>query len=428
MKPETTNERRQTKRRQRVFKLFLVLIGLFFGLLAAEICLRVVGYSYPQFYQADESRGYALIPNLQGWYRKEGESFVSVNSDGLRDEEHATEKPADVFRIAIIGDSYSEAMQVPVENAYWRVMKTGLEACGAFGGRRIETINFGVSGYGTTQELVTLREKAWRYSPDMILLAVTTNNDATDNLRHFKKTPIPYYVYRDGELVLDESFRDEKSFRLRNSSSARLGAWLHNRLRFVQAVHQIQVALKYRYNNWRKSGVAVQNQLSTRQQTDANPSPAAPLGDTGIDNLVYRLPTDEHWTEAWRVTEGVLSLMKTEVENHRAKFLVVTLSNGVQVHPNAGTRAEFAKSFGAEDLFYPDRRFKNWGDAENVEVINLAPDLLNYAERNQVFLHGFGADLGYGHWNAEGHRAAGETLADKVCRSPQQAETMKDEQ
>ena len=35
----------------------------------------------------------------------------------------------------------------------------------------------GVSGYGTTQELVTLREKVWRYSPDMVLLAVTTNND-----------------------------------------------------------------------------------------------------------------------------------------------------------------------------------------------------------------------------------------------------------
>ena len=404
-------DKRRVKKKERVFKLLLITCGFILGLLVLEICLRVVGYSYPEFYQPDESRGYALIPNMQGWYRKEGESFVSINSDGLRDDEHALEKPADVFRIAVIGDSYSEAPQVPVENAYWQVLKTRLEACGAFGGRRVETINFGVSGYSTAQELVTLREKVWRYSPDMILLAMTTSNDMTDNLRHFKKTSIPYYVYRDGELVLDNSFHDDKSFRARNSTLTATGKWLHNHLRFVQAIHEIQVSVKYRYNAWRR-GETTQNQTSTQ----ANIKPAPP-GETGIDNQVYRAPPDEFWKEAWRVTEGVLSLMKTEVENHQARFLVVTLSNGIQVNPDAATREGFAKGVGADDLFYPDRRIKSWGDANNVEVINLAPDLLQYAERQKVLLHGFGENLGYGHWNAEGHRVAGETLAEKLCRN-----------
>src|SRR3979490_2421452 len=87
-------------------KLVLILFGLFFGAVVAEIALRVAGYSYPEFYQADNLRGYALPPNMQGWYRKEGEAFVKINSDGLRDVEHSKTKPPGTIRIAVIGDSY----------------------------------------------------------------------------------------------------------------------------------------------------------------------------------------------------------------------------------------------------------------------------------------------------------------------------------
>ena len=38
------------------------------------------------------------------------------------------------------------------------------------------------------QEFLTLREKVWKYSPDLVMLAVTTNNDITDNSRALKKT------------------------------------------------------------------------------------------------------------------------------------------------------------------------------------------------------------------------------------------------
>jgi hypothetical protein len=45
----------------------------------------------------------------------------------------------------------------------------------------------------------------------------------------------------------------------------------------------------------------------------------------------------------------------------------------------------------------------------------LAPELQQYAEQHQAFLHGFGSDLGNGHWNSDGHRVAGELLAQKLC-------------
>src|SRR5918912_279301 len=137
----------------------VVLASVTFGLLIFELFLRAVGYTYPVFYQPDEVRGYSLKPGMEGWYRKEGAAFVRINSDGLRDREHSKEKPADVLRVAVVGDSYAEAFQVEQDKAFWSVMEKRLQECPALAGRRVEVINFGVSGYGPTQELLTLRGK-----------------------------------------------------------------------------------------------------------------------------------------------------------------------------------------------------------------------------------------------------------------------------
>jgi hypothetical protein len=84
--------------RRVLIKLGLVLFGFFVGLTIAEVALRIIGYSYPEFYQPDQSTGY--------------------------------------------------------------------------------------------------------YSPDIVLFAVTTNNDITDNSRALKKADeLRYFVYLDGRLV-----------------------------------------------------------------------------------------------------------------------------------------------------------------------------------------------------------------------------------
>ena len=110
-----------------------------------------------------------------------------------------------------------------------------------------------------------------------------------------------------------------------------------------------------------------------------------------------------------------MSEMQTEVEAKNARFLIVTLSNGIQVIPNETARRSFLEKIGAEDIFYPDRRIKEFGTKEKISVFNLAPELQNYADRNNVYLHGFGENIGNGHWNSEGHRVAGELLSQKLC-------------
>jgi hypothetical protein len=417
-----------SRRKRLAVKLALVLASICVGLFVAEIALRVVGYTFPTFYAPDAARGYALRPGMRGWYRKEGESYVRINSDGLRDREHSKQKPPHTFRIAVLGDSYAEALQVPAEAAFWHVLENNLRACPAVKGREVEVINFGVSGYGTAQELLTLREKVWDYAPDLVLLAVTTNNDITDNSRALKRTDeVPYFVFRGGRLALDDSFKTSRAFRLRSSALSRLGAWIRDSSRVVQAIHQSQYAIK----NYLAERRAKRDAASGAPQTaaGANAAPAA-KGDAarpdasdllarsdeiGADNLIYREPLNEVWQDAWRVTEGLIVEMRDEVAARGARFVVVTLSNGIQVHPDAAAREAFMRRAGATDLFYPDKRIASLGGREGFAAFALAPELQAYAERNKVFLHGFGAGLGNGHWNAEGHRVAGELLTQKLC-------------
>jgi hypothetical protein len=400
-------------------RLLLLLVTVLLCLAVIEIGLRIAGFSYPEFYVVDARRGYALRPSVEGWYRKEGEAYVRINSEGLRDREHNKVKPSNTLRIAVLGDSYTEALQVPFENSFCAVLERKLREC-QNDGRDVEVINFGVSGYGTAQELLTLRDQVWQYSPDMVMLAITTNNDISDNVRELKRVDqIPYFVWRDDALVEDQSFLQTSGFKWRRSFVGSCGRWFREHLRVVQG---IDLAIRnYKTSRAIKASQAAQSP-SPNQVESSSPSGSrepAPVTDIGIDNQIYREPADPVWNNAWRTTEALIKTMSSEVSAHGASFLVVTLSNGIQVTPDPRTRTAFLQKVGATDIFYPDKRIHDFCDRQRIPVFTLGPSLQRYAETHNVFLHGFGDSLGNGHWNVLGNQVAGELAASLICgRAP----------
>jgi hypothetical protein len=396
-------------------KLLLLVFGLVFGLLMSEIFLRVVGYSFPLFYTTDYYRGFTLQPGLEGFYQREGGSYVRVNSDGLRDREHARAKPADTVRIAVLGDSFTEAMHVPMEQTFWALLEHNLQECSAFPGKKVEVINFGISGYGTGQELLMLRQKVWDYAPDLVVLAFTTHNDVFDNSRALSQTEdVPYFVYRNGGLVYDDSFRASRTYLQRDSKLNRVGRWFHNHLRVVQLIHYVQFVVKLRVADWRLQRRLAQNQ--TKPAPDATPA-VRNADDIGRDNMIYLEPHDQNWQEAWRVTEGLIKQMRDDIAEKKARFVLVTLSNAIQVYPDPSVRQRFLQHIGADNILYPNLRLKALAEREQIDFIDLAQPMQAYADQNKVFLHGFGADTGNGHWNASGHKLAAELIAQKLCSS-----------
>jgi len=387
------------RRNSRIHIAILVVVGILVGVGIGELILRVLDISYPNFYRPDPVTGAALSQGAEGWWTKEGRAYIRINSDGLRDRERRKQKPANGFRIAVLGDSYTEALQVALEDTFPSVMEGALRECSWLGERDVEVINFGVSGYGTAQELLRLRHKVWGYDPDIIVLAFLTGNDIRNNLRELENDPQrPYFTYDENRLVLDDSFHRARSFIMSRAP------FLYDILDYSRVLQLLNDA-KYRFAGWLKQRRL--EQLAMAQ-----------LGkEVGLDYAVYVEPTDPSWVKAWAVTEKLLIVMRDEVVSKGKRFLLVSLTSPDQVHPDAAVRRRLAEKLGVPDLLYPDRRIRALGEREHISVLTLVPPFVEFAERQHVLLHGFAnTTVGGGHWNAQGHRLAGTLIADKICR------------
>jgi hypothetical protein len=387
----------RTTRRALVWTLILFLP-------VAECTLRVLGVSNPVFAQPDPKLGLWHIPGSEGWWGKEGGAFVKINAQGMRDVERTPAKPAGAFRIAVLGDSYAEALQVPQEKTFCSWIERDLAAYPEWAGNRVEVLNFGCSGYGTTQEYLLLRERVWDFEPDVIVLALTPATNIRNNSKALMMSSLaPYFLWEGGRPVLDTSFRESSDYRLRSSPWYRfVTAWV-NRSRLLQVVYTLRSNLRSRW--WEEQ----------RRQAAGDGS-----GEAGLDSLVYKEPQDARWAEAWQVTEGVLRMIRDEAASHRARFYVVTLSSGFQVDPDPAERERAREQLGLDDCFYPDERLAAFLRREGVPTLPLAPAFQRFAEDRHVYLHGFRANgtLGRGHWNEDGHRLAGKLIAEWLRGQP----------
>src|SRR5436190_5155876 len=220
----------------------LALIGVL-TLAGAELALRALGYSAPIWYQPDALLGWTMRPGVQGWYTHEGRAYVEVNAAGWRDRLHALQKPAGTYRIAVIGDSVTEALQLDLQQTFWWQLPEKLRGCPALASREIEVLNFGASGYGSAQEALLLESTAIRYQPDLVLLAFAGNDVRDNSLKLTSETDRPFFVLDDGSLKLNTAFQDSPTFRKYSSRPAVLYRASSDHSRLVQLVQKARQGL-----------------------------------------------------------------------------------------------------------------------------------------------------------------------------------------
>lgn len=383
----------------------VILIGTLGGLLLMEGSMRLFGIGYPLFTQSDEWTGFALRPGASGWQTDEGKAFVQINSAGMRDVEHDVRKPADTIRIAILGDSFAEARQVDITETFAASMDENLKQCFLLQGKDVEILNFGVSGFGTTQEFLQLQSRVWQYEPDIVLLAFTPGNDVRNNSAVLEGHAAgkPYATLKNGNIQVDFSFRDSPEFQRRESAIFRMQEWIVTHSRVAQLLNRVRSLLK-----------------SSPETAETGPKKTDDDGvagnEAGIENGVYLEPSTPEWKEAWTITEQLIRMMHAETASKGAKFLVVTTSTGIQVHPDPNVRQQFIQDIGAQDLHYPDRRLAMLGAREGFTVRMLAPEFADMAGKHHAFYHGFpNTAPGTGHWNQQGHWEAGKIISRVLC-------------
>lgn len=403
-----------------------------------ELALRLAGISYPYFTRVDEWTGFSLRPGAAGWQRDEGEAYVRINEHGMRDHDHEKTKPANTLRIAVLGDSYTEARQVDVNDTFAAVLERTLSSappssCPILNNKSIEVLNFGVSGFSIAQELLHMRHRVWEFHPDIVILQITTGNDIRNNSWALEKSDQkPYFrinktksgTRNDLEsdvknesgtgLTLDLSFRNTSFYRSQTSLKSRLLFGIIQHSRVLQVLNRARTALRQQPQESKKIE-------SDESAVSAN-SDAALGTEAGLDNAIYQPPSIPEWQEAWRITEQLLTMIRDEAAAHNTPLMFLIGTNAIQVDPDSTAQQAFLAQLDGQvgsgtELLYPDHRLAAHARSIDVPTLTLAEPMQRLAREQNLNFHGFpNSGLKSGHWNEEGHRAAGRLAADFVCQ------------
>jgi len=106
-----------------------------------------------------------------------GQPFVT-NAYGMHDDPIAALKPAESFRIAVLGSSMDMGWGVKLQDTYINRFQEWLnehaERQGLSPRRRFEVLNFAVAAYSPLHRLDTLKRKVLPFHPDLVIYSATT--------------------------------------------------------------------------------------------------------------------------------------------------------------------------------------------------------------------------------------------------------------
>ena len=137
---------------------------------------------------------YELVPaqrakqDLSAWgSRPATEVTYTVNRLGYRGQAVQSPKPADEFRVVVIGDSFVFGSIVDDEETLPRQLEAMLAQ--RLGAQRVRVVNLGVPGYQIRQVRATLEQRTLELEPDLVLMNLFVN-DAVDTPVTYKGTVV----------------------------------------------------------------------------------------------------------------------------------------------------------------------------------------------------------------------------------------------
>jgi HEAT repeat protein len=115
----------------------------------------------------DDGEFFTVSSAAAGW-----PPWEDYNRDGLRDREHAVDKPPGVRRIACLGDSVTLGYGLAPAQSYPQVLQDVLDERGD----AAEVFNVAFHGWSTRQQRLAYARIARKYRPDDVLLGVCLND------------------------------------------------------------------------------------------------------------------------------------------------------------------------------------------------------------------------------------------------------------
>jgi hypothetical protein len=289
--------------------------------------------------------------------RKEGyTNTFRWNKDGWHDTDHEHDKPRGTTRVVVLGDSYVEGIQVPLEDLYHKRLERTLVARTE---TPVEVIGLGCSGWGQGQELKCLQDHGLGYAPDLVIDEFLCGNDVRNN---------------DDEL---ENLANEQSIHATRAREL-----------FIDCVCARLIFCSFLFD---KVDGVLRRVEGTQEPLDCD---------------VYRAQPrvrPERWAVAWDRTEKLLLGMKSELAPRGTLFAVVIFTSPLEIEACNPGWEPLANGM---DMQLPARRMLEICERNGIACLNLAP---RFAKHPLEVRHGL--HLKYdGHWSSSAHReGASET-------------------
>lgn len=359
----------------------VVLVPLCVALLGVEVLLRATHLfgARVAFTEPDPEIGFRFTPGRAYWFRGENDHAVTgrINALGWRDHARARQKPAGVRRVAVLGDSFVEALQVELDSTFVSIAERRLNAQAA--PPRVEVMNFGRSGMTATEEYIVLLRDVLPCEPDAVVLLFTPNNDIADVSPATADNPMRPFprVAPDGSISFDLAFAASRGYRVR----ARINP-LKQRSALVSLCAE-------RYN------------LLRHGRSPAVPPPAA--GAVAGEQSLCTARPDPRLAAPYGLLKDVLAAMARRCGERGVEFWLMSV-------PAARSRREVATLQARDATFDPaffERDLAALADTTGAGLVPLAGRFL--AREGEG-----GEALFWAHFSYAGHRLVAEALVEAL--------------
>jgi hypothetical protein len=174
-------------------------------LVCFEIYFRTTEISLPSFVMDDPVLGRAFRPNARAALVQEGFYMGRINENGGLGPGYPPERTEGTLRVALVGDSFVEAFQVFPE---WNARSVLERELSERTGRRVEVMNFGLSGHTLRTMYAYNQDLVARFQPDVTLFVVVGSSFLA---RDKEKGPV-CYLDEEGSLKVSYAFAESKTY------------------------------------------------------------------------------------------------------------------------------------------------------------------------------------------------------------------------
>jgi hypothetical protein len=170
-----------------------------------EIYFRTTEISLPSFVIDDPVLGFAFKPNARAALIQEGFYIGRINKYGYLGPGYPPERTEGTLRVALVGDSFVEALQVFPK---WNLRSVLESELSKRTDRRVEVLNFAYSAQTLRAGYVYYKDLVARFQPDITLFVVASHSFLGAD---YSPGPVSY-VDGDGNLKVNYDFAKSDTY------------------------------------------------------------------------------------------------------------------------------------------------------------------------------------------------------------------------